>query len=306
MLRNRWTSFRTLSLSNLWRWFVIRGPRVLGILVGLLALLWAVRLAEGRIVRLLTGRADHGSLEDRENRAKTLVGVFHSVTTLVICAGGALMLLTEVGVNIVPLMGGAAVVGLAVAFGAENLIRDYFYGFMILLENQYTVNDVVKLGDLSGQVERITLRLTVLRGLDGTAHFIPNGQITSLSNLTHGWSRALFDVGIAYKEDVDQVMAILMDLGRELRRDPMFAGLILDDPEMLGVDSLADSAVVIKFLIKTRPLKQWTVKREMLRRIKRRFDELGIEIPFPHRTIYHRQEQESGQASRLHSSDDMS
>lgn len=306
MLRNRWTSFRTLSLSNLWRWFVIRGPRVLGILVGLLALLWAVRLAEGRIVRLLTGRADHGSLEDRENRAKTLVGVFHSVTTLVICAGGALMLLTEVGVNIVPLMGGAAVVGLAVAFGAENLIRDYFYGFMILLESQYTVNDVVKLGDLSGQVERITLRLTVLRGLDGTAHFIPNGQITSLSNLTHGWSRALFDVGIAYKEDVDQVMAILMDLGRELRRDPMFAGLILDDPEMLGVDSLADSAVVIKFLIKTRPLKQWTVKREMLRRIKRRFDELGIEIPFPHRTIYHRQEQESGQASRLHSSDDMS
>jgi len=279
---------------------------VVGILVGLFLLLWAVRLAEGRIVRLLTGRADHGSLEDRENRAKTLVGVFHSVTTLVIYAGGALMILTEVGVNIVPLMGGAAVVGLAVAFGAQNLIRDYFYGFMILLENQYTVNDVVKIGDLSGQVERITLRLTVLRGLDGTAHFIPNGQITSVSNLTHGWSRALFDVGIAYKEDVDQVMAILMDLGRELRRDPMFAGLILDDPEMLGVDSFADSAVVIKFLIKTRPLKQWTVKREMLRRIKRRFDEHGIEIPFPHRTVYHRQEQESGHASRLHSGEDMS
>jgi small conductance mechanosensitive channel len=253
-------------------------------------LLWLVRLLENRIVRLLTRRSEHGTVEDQENRAHTLVGVFRSASTLAIYGGGILMVLAEVGINIVPLMGGAAVLGLAVAFGAQNLIRDYFYGFMIIFENQYTVNDVVKIGDVSGQVERITLRVTVLRGLDGTVHFVPNGEITRVSNLTHGWSRAVLDIGIAYKEDADKVMEIMMELGRELRRDPDFRGMIMEMPEMLGVDQLGDSAVVVKMLMKTRPLKQWAVKREMLRRIKRKFDELGIEIPFPQRTIYHRHE----------------
>jgi small conductance mechanosensitive channel len=143
-------------------------------------------------------------------------------------------------------------------------------------------------------VERITLRLTVLRDLDGRVHFIPNGHIVTVTNMTHGWSRALFDIGVAYKEDVDQVMEVLVELGKELRRDLEFRHMILEQPEMLGVDQLADSSVVIKFYIKTRPLMQWNVKREMLRRIKRKFDELGIEIPFPHRTIYHRTELEPG------------
>jgi small conductance mechanosensitive channel len=158
---------------------------------------------------------------------------------------------------------------------------------MILLESQYGLNDVIKVGELSGVVERITLRITVLRGLDGTVHFIPNGQINSVSNMTHGWSRALFNIGVAYKENVDHVMKILMELGKELRRDAQFRYVILDDPEMLGVDHFGDSAVEIKFFIKTRPLKQWAVKRELLRRIKLKFDELGIEIPFPHRTVFH-------------------
>jgi small conductance mechanosensitive channel len=143
---------------------------------------------------------------------------------------------------------------------------------------------------ISGQVEQITLRMTVLRDLDGSVHFVPNGQITSVSNMTHGWSRALFDIPVAYKEDVDRVIQLLIDLGKELRRAPAFQGLILDDPTMLGVDAFADSAVVIRFFIKTRPLQQWTVKRELLRRIKNKFDELGIEIPFPHRTVYHRRD----------------
>ncbi len=202
--------------------------------------------------------------------------------------GGTLMILDEAEIPIAPLLGGAAVFGLAVAFGAQNLIRDFFYGFMILLENQYKLNDVIKIGDMAGQVERISLRMTALRDLEGNVHFIPNGQINAVTNMTHGWSRALFDVGVAYKEDVDRVMEVLTDLGRQLRRDPNFGPLILEDLTMLGVDALADSAVVIKFYIKTRPLQQWTIKRELLRRIKNRFDDLGIEIPFPHRTIYHR------------------
>jgi small-conductance mechanosensitive channel len=279
-----------LAPRNMLRWMVEHGPRVMGIIAGMFALLWLARRAEKHIVRLLAGRSELGTQEDRENRAQTLVSVFDSAATVAVIGGGSLMVLTELGVNIIPLMGGAAVVGLAVAFGAQNLIRDYFYGFMILLESQYTVNDVVKIGDVSGQVERITLRVTVLRGLDGTVHFVPNGQITRVSNMTHNWSRALFDIPVAYKEDVDQVMEVLTDLAKEMRRDPEYRGLILEMPEMLGVDEFADSAVIIKFFIKTRPLKQWTVKRELLRRIKKRFDALGIEIPFPHRTVFHRYE----------------
>ena len=200
------------------------------------------------------------------------------------------MILQEAGIPIAPLLGGAAVFGLAVAFGAQNLIRDYFYGFVILLENQYKLNDVVKIGDTSGQVEQITLRMTVLRDLEGNVHFVPNGQITTVTNMTHGWSRALFDIGVAYKENVDHVMAVLNELGDQLRKEPPYSAVILEPATMLGVDALGDSAVVIKFFIKTRPLQQWTVKRELLRRIKNRFDELGIEIPFPHRTVFHRLE----------------
>lgn len=283
-----------LSPRNILRWLLERGPRVVGIAIGMAILLWACRLLENRIIGFLSSRSSHGSYEDQENRVRTLVGVFRSAAVVAITTGGTLMLLSELSVNIVPLMGGAAVIGLAVAFGAQNLIRDYFYGFMILLENQYAINDVVKLGDISGQVENITLRITVLRGLDGTVHFVPNGQITQVSNMTHDWSRALFEVRVAYKSDVDQVMQILVELGKELRRDPNFRGMILEMPEMLGVDEFTDSAMVIKFFIKTRPLKQWAVKREMLRRIKLKFDELGIEIPFPQRTVHHRVEANSG------------
>jgi small conductance mechanosensitive channel len=282
------------SQQNLLKWAVDHGPRIVGILLGMFVLLWLVRVADKRIVKVLVGPATGPDAAERENRAKTLASVFHNTAKLVIIVGGIFMILDEMGVPIAPLLGGAAVMGLAVAFGAQNLVRDYFSGFMILLENQYDVNDVIKVGDIGGLVERITLRVTVLRGLDGTVHFIPNGQIEKVSNMTHGWSRALFEIGVAYKEDVDQVMQVLVQLGKELRGDPTFRQLILDDPEMLGVDGFGDSAVVIKFFIKTRPLQQWTVKRAMLRRIKKKFDELGIEIPFPHRTVF--VHHESGEA----------
>jgi len=130
--------------------------------------------------------------------------------------------------------------------------------------------------------------MTTRRDLEGVAHFVSHSQIQSVSNLTHGWSRVALDVGVAYREDVDRVMAVLLELARDMRKDPQFRDMIVDDPEMLGVDAFADSAVIIKLLVRTRPLKQWVVKRELLRRIKNRFDELSIEIPFPHRTVFHR------------------
>lgn len=275
---------------NMLQWLLDHGPRIVMILVVMFVLLTLTRLAEKRAVKLLAGRSDRGTTEERENRARTLVHVGSNAVVVVVIVGGLLLLLTEVGVNIVPLMGGAAVVGLAVGLGAQNLVRDFFSGFMILLENQYGINDVVRVGGVGGLVERITLRVTVLRDLDGTVHFVPNGEIKTVSNLTHGWSRALFDIGVSYKEDVFKVMDILMKLAKELRSDPTFRQMILEDPEMLGVDALGDSAVVIRFMIKTRAGKQWMVRRALTARIKKKFDELGIEIPFPHRTVYHRYE----------------
>jgi small conductance mechanosensitive channel len=274
---------------NVVHWLLHHGPRLLLIALGTFVFHRLSRALSRRVVSLMSQSASkRGTHQDRENRAQTLVGVFNSALSLLILGGGSLMMLDEVGIPIVPLMGGAAVVGLAVAFGAQNLIKDYFSGFMVLLEDQYGINDVVKIGDISGLVEHISLRTTVLRDLEGVVHFIPHGTITTVSNQTHGWSRALFDIDIDYKEDIDNVMVVLLEIGRELRRDPMFAPLILDDPEMLGVDNLADSSVIIKFFLKTRPLQQWTVKREMLRRIKKRFDELDIEIPYPHQTVHHK------------------
>jgi small conductance mechanosensitive channel len=275
---------------NIVHWLLHHGPRLVLITAGMLIFSRLSRVLSRRLVRLMaqSGTAKRGSHQDRENRATTLVGVFSSALSLLVLGGGSLMVLDEVGIPIVPLMGGAAVLGLAVAFGAQNLIKDYFSGFMVLLEDQYGINDVVRIGSISGLVEHISLRTTVLRDLEGVVHFIPHGNITTVSNLTHGWSRALFDIDIAYTEDIDRVMRVLLELGQDMRQDATFGPLILDDPEMLGVDELADSSVVLKFFIKTRPLQQWTVKREMLRRIKNRFDALSIEIPYPNQTVHHR------------------
>ena len=275
---------------NVLHWLIEHGPKMLGVALAMLVFTWLVRVFSQRIVTLLARGGFRGTREEREARAHTLVGVFHNASSVLIIAGGFLMILQEAGIPIAPLLGGAAVFGLAVAFGAQNLIRDYFYGFVILLENQYKINDVVKIGSLSGSVERITLRMTVLRDLEGSVHFLPNGGISSVTNMTHGWSRAVFEVAVGYKEEIDRVIGVLVQLGREMREDPTYSAMILDELTMLGVDSLADSAVMLKFFIKTRPLQQWTIKRELLRRIKNRFDQLGIEIPYPQRVVYHRLE----------------
>jgi small conductance mechanosensitive channel len=277
------------TLRNAVRWLGDHGPRLALIVAGIAAAFVLIRASMHRIVEWMVEHGDADRREERGNRVRTLVGVFHNAAMLTLFGGGTLMVLDECGIPIVPLMGGAAVLGLAVAFGAQSLIKDYFSGFIMLMETQYGVNDVVRIGALCGTVERITLRMTVLRDLEGVVHFIPHGQVTSVSNLTHGWSHALFEVGVAYTEDTDRVVGALVELGREMRADPQYAGLILADLEMLGVDELGDPAVVIKCFFKTRPLKQWPVKREMLRRIKKRFEELDIEIPFPHREV-HRKE----------------
>lgn len=228
------------------------------------------------------GRADI----EVEKRAATLSSILRKTIVIIIWLLAVVMALKESGFDIGPILAGAGVVGLAVGFGAQNLVRDLFAGVFILLENQVRVNDVAIINGTGGLVEQINLRTIVLRGQDGTVHIFPNGTITTLSNMTHEYSYYVFNVGVAYKEDTDHVVAVLEQIGDGMIRDEKYKPLILAPLEILGVDQFGDSAVMIKARFKTVPVQQWAVGREMNRRIKKKFDEVGIEMPFPHRSIY--------------------
>jgi small conductance mechanosensitive channel len=197
-----------------------------------------------------------------------------------------LVVLREIGVDIAPILAGAGILGLAVGFGAQNLVRDVISGFFFILENQVRVGDVAIINGTGGLVDSVNFRTIVLRDLSGTIHVFPNGTINTLSNMTHTWSAWVFDIGVAYKEDTDRVTAVIREVGRQLREDPEFGPRLIDDIEVFGVNKFADSAVEIKGRLKTRPIEQWAVGREFQRRVKYAFDEQGIEIPFPHRTVY--------------------
>ena len=264
----------------------INGPRILLIVVGLVLLWFFSRWMIGAGLSQLKFR-HYKSKEEREERIETLRRAFRSALTIVFLGVAILTLLAEFGVNLSVLLGGAAVFSLAIAFGAQSLVKDFFSGFMILSENQYRVGNVVQINNVSGVVEDISLRMTILRDLEGIAHFIPHGEIKLVSNLTHGWSRVVLDLKVPYKENVDTVMDVTLDVANGLTSDKAFGRFIIDEPEMLGVDAFAESGVIVKVLIKTLPLKQWLVKREFLRRIKNRFDELKIEIAIPHSKVYY-------------------
>ncbi|WP_165251875.1 mechanosensitive ion channel family protein [Paludisphaera soli] len=269
------------STPNIKAWLLANAPPILGTLVVMSLLYVLVSRYSHKLVQIFASRGIRGSKAERDNRMETLVSVLQNTGSVVVLLGGGSTLLSQVGIPVAPLLGGAAVAGVAVAFGAQNLIKDFFYGFMILLENQYKLKDVVKIGDHSGQVEQITLRMTALRDSEGALHFLPNGSTTSVVNMTHGWSVAVFNVRIAWDEDVDRVIALIQDLGKELRQDPALRLMIVDDLNMMGVDSLTDTAVVILFSIKTLPLQQWNVKREFLRRLRKKFKEKEVRLPPP-------------------------
>ena len=231
--------------------------------------------------------SSRGVQEGRDNRAQTIALSFGAVGRILIILFGFVMVLQEAGMDVKTVLGGAAILGLAVAFGAQNLMRDYFSGFMILLEDQYELGDIVTIGNMTGTVEKVNMRTTVLRDLEGRVHFIPNGKITQVTNKTFEWARAVFDIDVAFEEDVDKVMGILLELAGEIAKDPRYSDHIIDEPVMQGVDRFGESAVTIKFMIKTKPDMMLIVKREMLRRIKNRFDQVGIKIPVPRRMVLH-------------------
>lgn len=221
-----------------------------------------------------------------KRRVDTLTGVLRTIAVGLVWAVVVVMSLDQMGFAIGPIIAGAGIVGIAVGFGAQNLVRDVISGFFILLENQVRVGDVAIINGTGGLVEGITFRTIVLRDLSAAVHVFPNGTITTLSNLTKGWAAYLMDIGVAYKEDTDRVVEVMRRVDEEMRKDPAHASFMLEPIEVLGVDSFADSAVVIKARLKTQPLQQWSVGREYRRRLKKAFDAEGIEIPFPHRTLY--------------------
>jgi len=224
---------------------------------------------------------------EREKRVQTLVRLVTTSSAIGLGILAAFLILQQVGINMTAPLVGLGVFGIAVGFGAQYLIRDIIAGFFIYLENQYNVGDVIKVGNIAGGVEEISLRRTILRDLDGARHVIPNGEVRIVSNLTQEWSRAHLNISVAYKEDLDRVMALMRKTWEEMTEDPNWGPFIISKtPWLLRVNEFGDSGITIKMVGETEPIKQWDIMGEYRRRIKRVFDEEGIEIPWPHVKLY--------------------
>jgi small conductance mechanosensitive channel len=264
-----------------------------------IAIILALTFVALRVAALLAAKLgtflsrDKLDAESRK-RADTLSSVIRWVLRTGIFLVAAVMLLGQFGVQIGPILAAAGVVGVAVGFGAQNLVQDVISGFFLLLEDQVRVGDVVQLNDKSGLVEKITLRMIILRDATGSVHYVRNGKIDVVTNMTKEFSYAVFDIGVAYREDPDRVSLAIKAVGKDLQKDPAFKDDIMTPVEVLGLDKFADSAMVIKARIKTRPSRQWDVGREFNRRLKKAFDELGIEIPFPHITLHSARSKQGG------------
>lgn len=275
----------SLNLPSVPEWIGL--AVTLGKVLLILTLAWLLFGVLKRLIRLshvrLRLRAEN---PEEARRVDTLERVFVYALSVVVGVMAVMLVLSEFGISIAPLLATAGVAGLAIGFGAQSLVKDYFTGFVMLVENQIRVGDVVEVSGKAGVVQELTLRYVQLRDYEGAVHYVPNGTIVTVTNRSRGFAYAVMDTGIAYKEDIDQVYAVMRQTAAELRADPEFGRRILDDLEISGVDQWAESAVMIKSRIKTIALEQWAVRREYLRRLKVAFDRHGFEIPFPQRTVH--------------------
>lgn len=228
--------------------------------------------------------------EEEDRRENTLINIFDGTLKLVVTIIVGLMILSEFGVNIAPLIAAAGIIGLAVGFGGQYLIRDIITGFFIILENQYRVGDAVTIAGIGGAVEDITLRVTVLRDLDGIVHHIPHGEVKTVSNMAKGFARVNLNIGVSYNSKLEDVIETINKVGKEMSEDEHLKDLIIKTPEFLRVDDFADSSVIVKILGETKPLAQWEVTGELRKRLKIAFDEKGIEIPFPQMVVHKTEE----------------
>jgi small conductance mechanosensitive channel len=250
-------------------WLLTSGVRLLLLLVGAYVLLRMIRLLTARFNGWLQGFTQ--SVE-RQKRAQTLSEIVRAAATSLLFIITVMLLLEEIGINITPLLTAAGIGGLAIGFGAQNLVRDLITGFFLLLEDQIRVGDIVKVGDKGGLVEQLGLRVLILRDFDGSVHMIPNGSITTVTNQTKDYSYAVLRIGVSYHTDIDEAVAVLMQVGADLRRDPQFAADLLEEVQVVGVDDFADAQVKLTLRVKTIPSQQWRVSRELRRRIKKAFD----------------------------------
>ena len=266
-----------------WRGLIVTAVHV----VLILGIAWlALRLSRKALARLrMRMQFDLDDLE-RVKRLNTLEQVFRYVISVFILLVTGMLVLSELGISIAPILAAAGVLGIAIGFGAQSLVKDYFNGLFLLLENQVRQGDVVQVADKAGLVEEMTLRYIRLRDAEGSVHYVPNGTITTVTNRSRGFAYAVIEIGVAYREDLDEVIALMHQVGAEMRADPALADKIEEDLDMNGVDQWANSSVIVRCRFKVKPLEQWTVRRAFLYRLKKAFDAAGIEIPYPHLTVY--------------------
>lgn len=268
-------------------WFMIHGIRILAVAGGAVILYFLLGWLIAPILRRTVAQSMRGELEEEiTKRANTLVRVVVITGRLILITVAVFMIVSEAGVNIGPALAGFGVAGIAVGFGAQNLVRDIIGGLFVITENQYRVGDVVRLAGIAGIVEDINLRRTLLRDLDGIQHVIPNGETGVASNFTKGWSRVNLNISVGYGEDLDRVIEVINRVGREMAEDEQWKKRIITPPKVLRVDNLGDSGIDIKILGDTKPIEQWAVMGELRLRLKRTFDQEGIEIPWPHTKVY--------------------
>jgi small-conductance mechanosensitive channel len=287
--------------------------------LGLVLLFFVVRWVLHRLVDRLVARAEGGVLPDRMSRfgmrgkaaqkatardlatstrrvqrAKTMGDLLKSVVTGILIAIIGTMILSELGVNIAPIIASAGILGLALGFGAQSLVKDFLSGIFMIVEDQYGVGDVVDVGEASGTIEAVSLRVTRLRDLNGTVWYVPNGAILRVGNMSQNWSRAVVDIKVGYGEDLVRVQRVLREVAHDLWEDEDFKDLIIEEPEVTGVEVFNPDSVTLRVLIKTAPMEQWGVARQLRQRIKARFDHEGIDIPLPQRVVWHHEDKRTG------------
>ncbi|MFO7978798.1 MAG: mechanosensitive ion channel family protein [Bacteroidales bacterium] len=270
-------------------WLFTDFPGLIVILIIMVLALRAARVLSQKLRKMLIGRAEKSQDVDSDEAVKrinTLTDIIHKIIVIVLFAVFSMLILQKIGVNIGPLLASVGILGLAIGFGAQELVRDFISGFFIILENQVRTGDVAIIDGQGGLVESIDLRTITLRDFAGTVHIFQNGKISTMANMTKDWSSMVFDIGVAYKENTQLVMDVIKEVGDQLQADPELGTDIIEPIEVFGLDKFGDSAIVIKARIKTKPGKQWSVGREYRKRLKVAFDSRNIEIPFPHTTVY--------------------
>ena len=264
-------------------WAFTTGIKIILIVVFTLILIKVIKVVSNRLSSVFLKK---GVDEESEKRAKTLTSVIRNFLVILVLVVAVITIIGQLGIEIAPLLATAGIAGVAIGFAGQSLIKDIINGFFLLLWDQIRVGDYIQISDKRGLVEMINLKMTVLRDFNGNVHYIPNGNIDVVTNMTKDFSRYLFEIGVAYRENVDEVIDVIKEVDKELRNDPDFKEDILEPIEIFGLDKFADSALIIKARTTTKPLKQWRIGREFNRRLKKKFDEEDIEIPFPHTTLY--------------------